>query len=433
MVSCAAAPPAHVYAVQVELPPPPPEHSRQLSVLSARGEDSQRMLQAARLFMLEHPDVLISVHTIERESDYGPALRSRLSDEGRIDLFHILGHADKLELGEHLDDLSDLYWAREAIADTLEPVSAGEQFFGIPFSVEGMGLIVNTRVFEAAEVSLEGAADDFEALEDAWRELRALITLGNVLNIEFPELESVTSLPGMDDDFMARQLADIALSGEFRSPAAAAQTPTISFTNAPEIGLYISLLARYTTHGGSWAALADITRTRQIEDGLAVERVAVIQQSAGVYPRLLAANPYIEGHLRLMPIPLPGAERGFVHTHAPAYWAVNAASDDDARALAREFLTWLYLSETGAAFLAEEFGVLSPFQETAAHTGNTLHTQLLELIAQDRALPRHYREFPQGWAAGSFAPALREYFTTPSLSWEEVAHRVTHDWIIARR
>jgi len=429
MGSCAAPPVAHVYAVRIEPPPPEPEHERQLSILSARGEDSQRMLQVARLFMLEHPDVLVSVHTVERESDYGPALRSRLLDGNRVDLFHIFGHRDMLELAEHLDDLSDLYWANEAIADTLEPVSVGERFFGIPFSVEGVGLIVNTRIFEAAEIPLAETDDSFDALEDAWRELRALITLGNVLNTEFPELESVTSLPGQDDEFLSRQLASIALGGEFASSAAAAQAAFISFTDAPGMGLYVSLLARYTTHGGSWAALAGISRTRQLEDGLATERVAVIQQSTEVYPRLIAANPDLEGNFALMPIPLPGAEQGFVYTHAPAYWVVNAAADEDTKALAREFLTWLYRSQTGAAFLAEEFGALSPFRDTAAPTGNALHTQLLAHIAQGRALPRRHREFPHGWASNSFAPALREYFTDPELGWEEVNQRVVYDWI----
>jgi len=432
MGSCAAQPVVPIYAVQIETPPPAPEHERQLSILSARGEDSHRMLRAANLFMLEHPGTLISVHTVENEADYAPALRSRLLDGGRVDLFHIFGHGDMIELAEHLDDLSDLYWAREATADTLEPVSIDDRFYGIPFSVEGVGLIVNTRIFAAAEIPLADTGDDFGTLEDAWRELRALITLGNVLNTDFPELESVTSLPGIDDDFISRQLADIALGGEFGSSAAAAQAHGIAYTNAQSMGLYVSLLARYTTHGGSWAALADISRSQQVDGGLAIERVAVIQQSTEIYPRLIAANSDLEDALAFMPIPLPGAHQGFVYTYAPAYWAVNAAADEDTRALAREFLTWLYRSEAGAAFLAEEFGALSPFRETAAPTGNPLHDQLLEHINNGRALPRRHREFPEGWAVSSFGASLREYLVNPELSWEEVTRQITQDWIIAR-
>jgi len=382
--------------------------------------------------MDEHPGVLISVHTVEQITDYGPALRSRLLERGRVDLFHIFGHADMLELSEHLDDLSDLYWARDAIADTLEPVSVGELFFGIPFSVEGLGLIVNTRIFDYAGITLEGTDNDFDTLEDAWRELRAQITLGNVLSAEFPYLESVTSLPGRDDEFLSHQLASIALGGEFASAAATAQAMAVSYSNAGGMGLYVSLLARYTTHGGSWAALADISHEQQVEGGLAIERVAAIQQCAGVYPRLVAANPDLAGNLTLMPIPLPGAQQSFVYTHAPAYWAVNAAAGEDARTLAREFLSWLYLSEAGAALLAEEFGAFSPFRETAAPTGNALHTQLLGYIDRGQTLPRHHREFPHSWATNSFASALREYFSDTSLSWEEVTQQVIHDWIIAR-
>jgi len=427
--SCAVPIAAPVYAVRVEAPLPEAGEQR-LAILSARGEATHSLLRAATLYMQEHPGVLISVHTVGEEADYKSALRSRLLAGGRVDLFHIFGYSDMRALEEHLDDLSDLYWARYAIADTLEPVSVEERFFGVPYSLEGIGLIVNTGIFEAAGVSLAGI-DSFDALEDAWRDLREVITLGD-LRGEFPQLESVTSLPGLDDDFLSRQLADIALGGEFATAAQAAHGAFITYPNAEAMGLYVSLLARYTTHGRGWAMLAGITGSEQIENGLAAERVAVIQQSVEVYPRLLAINPELEGNLRLTPIFLQGVQRGHVYTHAPVYWAVNANASEPSKALARDFLTWLYRSETGARFLAEEMGVLSPFRDTAVATANPLHGQLLGFIAQGRSLPRRHREFPPGWGTNSFAAALREYFTVRELTWDEVVQRNRQDWAYSR-
>ena len=429
--SCATAPPAPVHAVQIEVPLPAPEGAR-ISILSARGQSAHQLLRAANLFMSEHPGTLISIHTIEDESDYRALLRSRLLTGERVDLFHIFGHTDMVELYEHLDDLSDLAWARSAIADTLEPVSVEERFYGVPFSVEGVGLIVNRRIFEAAGISLSGVGDDFEGLEEALGQLREMIMSGDPILADFPALETVTSLPGMDYDFLARQLADIALSGEFETASAAAQAGSIYFLNAADIGRYIALLARNTSHGRGWTMLPNISRSEQVEGGLAIERVALIQQSTEVYARLLAANPELEGALSLLPIPLPQGERSHVYTHAPIYWAINAAAQEDSKALARDFLTWLYQSDEGAAFLAQEIGVLSAFRDAAAPTGNPLHDQLLSLIAQGRHIPRRHREFPQGWATGSFAPALRDYFTILDLAWEEVAARVTLDWAHSR-
>ena len=427
--SCAVPASPPVYAIRTEAPLPD-AGERRLAILSARGEATHSLLRAANLYMLEHPGVLISVHTVGEEADYKSALRSRLLAGGRVDLFHIFGYSDMRELEGRLDDLSDLYWARQAIADTLEPVSVGEQFFGIPYSLEGMGLIVNTGIFEAAEVFLAGV-DSFDTLEDAWRDLREVITLGNMRG-EFPRLESVTSLPGLDDDFLGRQLADVALGGEFATAAQAAHGYFITYPNAEAMGLYVSLLARYTTHGRGWAMLAEITAREQVENGLAAERVAVIQQSVEVYHRLLAINPELEGSLRLMPIFLQGVQQGHVYTHAPVYWAVNANSSEESKALARDFLTWLYRSETGARFLAEEMGVLSPFRDTAVATANPLHGQLLNFIARGYSLPRRHREFPPGWSTNSFAAALREYFTARELTWEEVARRNIQDWAYSR-
>jgi len=427
--SCAAPPPALVYAVRTEIPLSVPQE-RRLSILSVRGEVSHSLLRAAQLYMQEHPDVLISVHTVGRQSDYQSALRSRLLAGDRVDLFHIFGYFDMRELGEHLDDLSDLYWARYAIADTLEPVSVGEQFFGIPYSLEGMGHIVNTRIFEAAGVSLAGVGS-FDELEDAWRDLREVITSGEMRS-DFPSLESVTSLPGLDDEFLSRHLVDVALGGEFETTAAAAYATSISYLNAEAMGLYVSLLARYTTHGRGWAMLANITSSEQVENGLAAERVAAILQSVEIYPRLLTLNPELEGHLRLTPVFLQGAQQGHVYTHAPVYWAVNANAGEESKDLARDFLTWLYRSEVGAQFLAEEMGVLSPFRDTAADAANTLHGQLLNFIARGQSLPRRHRETPPGWNNNSFAAALRDYFTVRELTWEEVVLRNMQDWLYSR-
>ena len=178
--------------------------------------------------------------------------------------------------------------------------------------------------------------------------------------------------------------------------------------------------------------LMDIPGSMQVENGLAAGRVAVIQQSAEVYPRLLAINPDLEGDFRLMPIFLPEAENGHIYTHAPVFWAVNANSGEQSKALARDFLTWLYHSEAGAGFLAEEMGVLSPFREYAAATANPLHAQVLRLIAQGRSIPRRHREFPPGWGTDSFAAGLRDYFTIRELIWDEVVRRNVQDWAYAR-
>lgn len=429
--SCSATVPATVYAVQTELPLPRPEYERRLTILSARGQDTQELFRAANLFMIEHPDILISVHTIGDENDYSAALRTRLLAGERVDLFHIFGHADMIELAPHLDDLSDLYWAGGAIANTLEPVTAGDELLGLPFSIEGLGLLVNPNIFAYAGVSLAGTGEDFDTLEDAWRELRELITLGNVLNLSFPDLRSVTALPGLDDEFISRQLSDIALSGAFISPQSAATASSIGSANLTGAGLYISLLARYTTHGGSWDMLMDISQLDQLE-ALASQRVAAIQQSTEVFGTLTALNPETAEDFRLMPIPISGGGEGAVYVHSPVYWAVNAGAEDDSRALAREFLSWLYRSELGAALIAVEMGILSPFRDTAAPTDNPMHTQLLEYISTGQILPRRYRDFPAGWASLSFATALREHFTIFEVNWPVVSGRIAEDWMGAR-
>ncbi len=413
-----------------------------LTVLSARPEIAQALQEAADLFLTNRrgTPAEISVRSVENENSYRAALRARLVAGESADLFHIFGRQDAVELLPHLAPLDSLGWAADTFPLLLEPVTLDGTLYGVPYSVEGVGLLVNKEMLDAAGIDI-GDFATLDGMEEAFRTLREKITLGELAE-QFPALEAVTEFPVQDYAFAGGQLADVALAGEFASPALAVSAGSVRFARESTMGRYVDLTARYATHGRPWNTLTQISGQRQVEDGIAAGRVAVIQQSTAVYGRVRAIDPELARKLRLLPIPLAHSDSedaeieeetvdtvpGKILAEAPAYWAVNANASPAVQRLAREFLTWLYQSEAGASLYAGRMEALSPYRETARDTDNPLHGQLLGYLEQDMALPRLYREFPADWAYRSFAEAIRDYVTIPALTWEEAAAAVRESW-----
>lgn len=406
-----------------------------LNILQCRPEISQPLQQAADRYMDQREGISIRVRTVENQSSYQATLRGGLLSGEQIDLFHIFGYQEVLELEEYLEDLSGLSWAGEAIPLVLEPVCIEEAQYGIPYSLEAVGWIADPAIFQAAQLSW-GEIASRKDTEEMFRDLREQMALGE-LEEDFPMLERVTQLPALDYAFLG-QLAEVALGEEFSSPQQAAEAPLILMEREAAMGRYLDMMARYSTMGKSWTGLLEVSRRGQVEDGLAAGRVAVIQQTTGIYTMVRQVDSELADRLRLYPIYLGEGEEdepkdGWIYLSAPAYWAVNRQASEESKALAQDFLSWLYQSEEGAEIVAQAFGAVSAYRETAADTGAALHRQMLRYIEEGRCLPRYQPEFPADWLYRSFAEGIKDYLSIRECSWEEVCQRMREDWMALRK
>lgn len=397
-----------------------------LHILQSRGEIGFALQQAADLYAETHPGLRLTVQTIGNESDYRVALRQKLFSGERADLFQVLGRQDGWELRDYLGDLSGLGWVGEAAGGLAEPLNFDGAWCGVPYSIEGVGLIANRNIFELAGIPLAGI-DDFADLEEALQKLKKMISEGE-LEEDFPGLEAVTELPAQDRSYLEGQLAAVALTGEFPTAAYAAGSEFIAMPGAEGAGKLIDLLAGCCVSGKRTSMLNTVTQNRQVELGIALQRVAIVLQNTDIAGRVQKTSPALAGRLALLPIPLEGGEgQGGVYISAPAYWAVNADASEESKKAARDFLSWLYRSQAGAEILAGRFDVLSPYRETAQKPQSVLQEELLSYIERGEYLPNPRGEYPQGWGSGSFAAGLQEYFAGDR-EWREFVARCCEDW-----
>jgi raffinose/stachyose/melibiose transport system substrate-binding protein len=397
-----------------------------IHILQSQGEIGQSLQQAVDQYAAANPGVRFSVQTVAGDSNYSVALRARMLSGDRVDIFQVLHRGDVLELAPHLADLSGLDWVREAVPGTLDAVTVGNRIYGIPYSVEGLGLIVNGDIFEKANIYL-GNIPTIAAMEEVFLKLQTMINDGDLGDI-LPELEAVTEFAAQDRDYLGSAVADVLLTDAYASPLEAYAADYLELPLSDNVKEFVRIMALYSTCT-SWAQLNDVTQNRQIEAGIAAGRVAVILQNAEVYRRIVAADPAMGEKLRLLPIPLgtDEAPRSAVYTGVPAYWVVNAAASDSAKDASLRFLTWLYQSDSGTALYAGRFGAISPYRAAAKDTGNPLHSQILRQLENGNTLPMLHTFAPSGWGETILAQNLRGYLAK-ELTWEDMLQANKEAW-----
>lgn len=407
------------------------EGSGIISILQSRDEISQTLQQAVEQYASANPGSRFTVHTVAGESDYSVALRSRLLSGEQVDIFHVQSRNEAIELRPQLDNLSDLAWIGDAVPGTLDAVTIDGGVYGIPYSIEGLGLIVNTEIFAKANLYV-GDIYTVADLEELCRQLQQQIGDGDLADI-LPELRAVTELSAQDKSYLGSYVADLVLTEAFPNVAAASVSDYLEAPMAENAKELIRVLALYSACT-SWDQLNQVPQTEQLELGIASGRVAMILQSTEAYGRIISANPGMLDKLRLLPLPLGSDDSTpyrTVQVGVPAYWCVNAAGNDNAREASRRFLTWLYQSDSGTAVYAGRFMAASPYRATAKATVNPLHSQLVAQLEQGGTTPMLHSGFPSGWGEEVFAAGFQGYFAK-ELTWEELIQACKEEWRLER-
>lgn len=403
-----------------------PVATDEVHILQNQADISYKLQQAIDIYSQRFPNQTpFSVQTIASETDYRSTLRSRLLSGDDVDLFMISGARELVSLQENIAALDFLTWASGADYGSADAVTQNGKIFGVPYCIEAFGFICNRNVFEAAGVPLDDIRS-FEDLSGAFTEIRDKINAGE-FDEDFAGIKAVCDFPARDKAFLGGEFADIALTGTFASNAEAASAESVTFSAAAPVEELVKLIARFSANSREWTKLAEITNDAQIER-FAKGNTAAILGNTNVYRRVNELNPKLQGRLYLMPIPLENFEQASIYAGVPAYWAINAASGEKIIQAAGDFLTWLYRSDEGTRYFAEEFEQTSPYRDTAKETGATLHSQMLNYLRAGMYLPQIHAEFPENWGRDVFAPNIQTYFTDREKTWPEVIKSVEEGW-----
>lgn len=402
-----------------------------LDIFQFKVEINDALKAATDKYMELNPGVTVNLETVGGGDDYGAALRTKMQGSDQPDIFDIGGPQDVIDWADNLADLSSEEWVGSTVDGLLDDVTKDGKIFGMPIAIEGYGFVYNKEIFDAAGIDAS-QLKTFDEIDKAFGELQEKIDSGE-LKEQFLALEAVIEYPAKEKWVTGMHTANIAMGQEFANCTEAFNAENIEFKYSQNLKELIDLQVKYTTNAENPAALNAVDYSMQAGGGLAIERVAVIQQGNWAYPVIAEVDQEVADKLGIIPIPLKGVSEGNIPVGVPMYWAVNSQSDENTQAIAKDFLNWLYQSEEGKEIVVNDFGFIPPFTNYGdIKPADPLGQAVSEAANAGTIAPWVFNGCPTSWAENVLGAEIQSYLGGEK-TWDEAIESAKQQWSEARK
>lgn len=398
----------------------------EINIFQFKVEIVDALNNAIALYQDEHPNVKINLQTVGGGDDYGAALRAQFQSGNEPDIFNVGGPQDVKDWMDKLEDLTDAPWAGLPLDGVLSGVTVDNRSYALPFAIEGYGLVYNKAIFEAAGIDASQITT-FDALDQALSTLKAKIDSGE-LKDQFPLLEAPIEYAAKETWITGLHSSNIAFANEFASSIDAFNAPTIEFKYADGYKAYLDLQAKYSVHADKTSGLNAVDYATQVDEGIAIERVAVIQQGNWIYGGVKGIDEKVADNLGFLPVPLKGVKEDSIAIGVPMYWAVNKTSDDAKKAAAIDFLNWLYTSDAGKNIVVNEMFFIPPMRGyDDVQPADPLAKDILKYASAGKTMPWVFMGYPTDWGMGVLGEQVQKYYAGET-SWDDLVQTVKDKW-----
>lgn len=387
-------------------------------------EIAKQLDAAVEKYMNENKDVHIIVES--NGEGYGTTLQAKMQSGQEPTIFNVQGPSDVTDWMFKLEDLSDQPWIQNVAKGTLDDITKEGKVYGLPCSVEGYGFVYNKRIFEDAGIDA-ASITDFNSLSTAVKKLDEKIKSGE-LSEKYPDLEAVFEYPAKETWLTGQHTTNVALSMELKSSLNAYESKNIDYTYADQLKKIVDLQSSYTAAGENREKLNSVDNTTCVENGIAIERVAMAQQGNWIYPSVSAIDKEVAESLAILPMPLEGVVEDSIPVGVPMYWVVNKDASDREKEAAKDFLNWLYQSDEGKEIIVNEFNFIPPFTNyDGLEVNDSLSRSVQEYVNSGKTIPWVFNGYPSGWCMDVMGSQIQKYLSG-NASWDEIIKISKDKW-----
>lgn len=428
--------------------------------------------------------VIIKTITPSEEDDNVENLESYLNSESAPDIFTVnnIQELKKWKSDGSVWDFSnatDENFKKVAndIPDYLRLSTNTADNFGIPYTVEGVGFVVDPKmisslfggdkyrnvIYDLQECSY----DEFALMVEALRSYivssaNFTFTLnGNEYSFVADKGELSKNLTGVFS-FAAgvpknagTYMANIPVASVFDSSAATnlatkddadkLEVPFLRF--AETLDLITQNVAGNSGPMGRGNEMVSTSRnsTAQSLKNFVNGKSVFLLASTEDYENLSTFNSLVAKRCVFIPIKMPIEPAGFrtsekivkdvnrgIAVYSPKYFCMNANSNARQHDQAQKFLTWLSTSDLAAKYIVSEFGYAPYNIEDISVVDNPLTRSVLSYIAENKVLPCAVAGAPEDWGAETLGKYLIEqYFSKAFWSeqdYQNIANYAVEKW-----
>lgn len=398
----------------------------EVDIFQFKVEIVEALEKAVELYEAENPNVKINLQTVGGGDDYGAALRAQFQSGNEPDIYNVGGPQDVSDWMGRLEDLSDAPWSDKVLDGVASGVTVDGAVYGLPYNIEGYGLAYNKAIFEAAGVDAS-SIDTFDEFEAALKTIKTKIESGE-LEDEFPLLEAPVSFAAAETWVTGLHASNGAFANEFESSLEAYDAENIEFKYADAYKAYLDLMADYSANADNKAKMNSVDYATQVDEGIAIERVAVIQQGNWIYGGVAGIDQNVADNLGFLPLPMKGVREDSIAIGVPMYWSINSGAPDADKAAAKDFLNWLYTSDEGKKLVVNEMFFIPPLSGyDDVQPADPLAQDIMMYANEGRTMPWVFMGYPTDWGMGILGEQVQKYYAGAA-TWEEVVETVKAKW-----
>ncbi len=383
----------------------------------------------------------VSVKVVTAASDtYETTLKSEIAKNDAPTIFQINGPVGFQSWKSYCLDLKDTQLYKHLIDKELA-VKENGGVYGIPYVVEGYGIIYNNAIMDkyfklsdkAVSISSAEEIKNFSTLksvvEDMTRHKKELGIEG---------VFASTSMSGGETWRWDSHLASVPFYYEMKGLDSAKSTVSTAY-DANEIEFKYSdnfknLIDLYTDNSVS---AKSVLSGKSVEDSMsefALGKAAMVQNGNWAWSQIsnVSGNTVKEENIRFMPLytGVNGEENQGLCIGTENYFSINSKVSEEKQQASIDFLTWLFTSETGKKYVTEKLEFITPFDtfDDDERPSDPLARQVIDWMERDvETIDWTFNSFPNLEFKNQFGDALLEYLqgTQP---WNYVKETVVKSW-----
>lgn len=368
---------------------------------------------------------------------YESTLTARMATSDAPTIFQINGPIGYASWADYCADLKDTEIYKH-LTDKGLAVTSGDGVYGIPYVVEGYGIIYNEKILEKyfalPEKSTEyNSADEirnFAALKAVVEDMQK-----NRDKLGIDGVFAATSLKAGEDWRWQTHLMNIPISVELQNKNADLtneEYKTIDFTYSENFRNIFDLYINNSTTDKKQLGTVDVTSSMA---EFALGKCAMVQNGNWGASQILgvSGNTVAAEDIKFLPIytGIKNEETLGLCIGTENFICINSKATKAEQKAAEDFLWWLFSSDKGKKFVSEKLGFIAPFDTFGeADTPNDpLAKEISRWMNMNDItnIPWNFTVFPSPSYKDKLGTALLKY-AQGSMNWDEVKKLAVDEW-----
>ena len=383
----------------------------------------------------------VKVKVVTAASDsYETTLKSEIAKTDAPTIFQINGMVGYTAWKNYCLDLKDtkIY---SYLLDKDMAIKDSDGIYGIPYVVEGFGIIYNNEIMEKYFALKDKAVSITSAQEiKNFSLLKAVVQdmTKHKSELGIDGVFASTSMAGGESWRWESHLASVPIYYEMKdldksasAIATAYNAKEIKFTYADK---YKNLFDLYTDNSVSEKG---VLGSKSVEDSMsefALGKAAMVQNGNWAWSQIknVSGNKVKEDNIKYLPLytGVDGEENQGLCIGTENYLAINSKVSKEKQEASLKFLEWLFSSDTGKKYVTEKLEFITPFNTFAddEKPSDPLAREVIDWMNRDvRTIDWTFNSFPSQDFKSDFSDALLEY-VQGTKDWDYVKKTVIDSW-----